>query len=100
MSRPSPDPPDRLLTGPFLALVASSLVFFVAGGMMLPVAPLFATGPIGVDALGFGLSIGVFSLAALAVRPVVGWSADRFGRRPLLVGGALLTAVATALHLG
>jgi MFS family permease len=100
MSRPAPDPPDRLLTGPFLALVASSLVFFVAGGMMLPVAPLFATGPIGVDAVGFGLSIGVFSLAALAVRPAVGWSADRFGRRPLLVGGALLTAAATAFHLG
>ena len=100
MSRPAPEPPDRLLTGPFLALTVSSLVFFVAGGMMLPIAPLFATGPIGVDSLGFGLSIGVFSLAALAVRPVVGWSADRYGRRPRLVGGALVTAAATALHLG
>jgi MFS family permease len=98
---PHPSAPSgRLLTGPFLALVASSLAFFVGGGMLLPVAPLFATGPVGLDAMGFGVAIGAFSLAALAVRPVVGWSSDRFGRRPLLIGGALLGAVATALHLG
>ena len=43
--------------------------------------------------------MGIFSLASLAVRPLVGWSADRFGRRPLLVGGSLLTVAALLLHL-
>lgn len=100
MRRSGPAPSDRVVGPAFLALVGASLVFFVAGGMMLPVAPLFATGPVGADAVGFGISIGMFSLAALVVRPLVGLVADRFGRRPLLLGGALATALATALHLG
>jgi MFS family permease len=100
MSRPEITAPERLFTRAFAAVFAAALVFFVSGGMVLPVAPLFAVGPIGADALGFGLAMGVFSLASLAVRPAVGWTADRFGRRPLLVGGALLTAVALVLHLG
>ena len=68
--------------------------------MVVPVAPRFAIDQLGADALAFGLAMGVFSLASLAVRPIVGWSADRFGRRPLLVGGSLLTVVALLLHLG
>ena len=100
MSRPEPPAPERLFTRAFVAVFAAALAFFVGGGMVLPVAPLFAAGPIGADALGFGAAMGVFSLASLAVRPVVGRSADRFGRRPLLVGGSLLTVIAMLLHLG
>ena len=92
-------PKPRLVTAAFAALMASSLVFFVAGGLVLPVAPRFAREEIGATGAAFGLAIGLYSLAALAARPVVGWVADRFGRRPLLVGGALMTAVATACTL-
>ena len=92
-------PKPRLLTGTFAALMASSLVFFVAGGLVLPVAPRFARDEIGATGAAFGIAIGLYSLAALAARPFVGWVADRFGRRPLLVGGALLTAAATGLTL-
>ena len=80
-------------------MFASSLVFFTGGGAVLTVSPRFAEGPIGADALGFGIAIGIWSFASLAVRPVVGWSADRYGRRPLLVIGATLTVVALAIHL-
>jgi len=92
-------PKPRLVTGTFAALMASSLVFFVAGGLVLPVAPRFARDELGATGAAFGLAIGLYSLAALAARPFVGWVADRFGRRPLLVGGALLTAAATGLTL-
>jgi MFS family permease len=71
----------------------------VAGGLVLPIAPRFAKLALDADALGFGLSIGSFSIASLLLRPVVGWSADRFGRRPLLIGGALLTVVGMLLHV-
>jgi MFS family permease len=93
------DAPPRLLGGAFAAVFAASLVFFTGGGVVLPIAPRFAEGPIGADAIGFGVAIGIWSFASLAVRPLVGWSADRHGRRPLLVIGALLTVLALALHL-
>jgi MFS family permease len=89
----------RLLTPPFLALAIASLAFFTAGGIVLPVAPRFAKFALGADAIGVGVAIGAFSVAALLLRPIVGWSSDRFGRKPLLVGGALLAVAAFALHL-
>ncbi len=89
----------RLLTPPFLALAIASLAFFTAGGIVLPVAPRFAKFALGADAIGVGVAIGAFSVAALLLRPLVGWSSDRFGRKPLLVGGSLLAVAAFALHL-
>jgi len=91
--------PERLITPAFVALSAATLAFFIGGGIVLPVAPQFASDAIGADRLGVGVAIGAFSIAALILRPVVGWSSDRFGRRPLLVGGAVLTIAALAVHL-
>lgn len=89
----------RLLTRTFVALFAATLAFFTAGALVLPVATRYADGPLGADAVGIGVSIGVFSVAALVLRPVVGWAADRFGRRPLLLFGGSVTLVALGLHL-
>jgi MFS family permease len=89
----------RLFTPAFGALFAAALAFFTSGSMVLPVASRFAAGPLGADATGVGISIGAFSIAALVLRPVVGWASDRFGRRPLLVGGGLMTIVALLFHL-
>jgi MFS family permease len=89
----------RLLTGTFLALFVAALAFFMAGGVVLPVAARFAEGPLDLDGIGVGVGIGAFSVAALLMRPVVGWAADRFGRRPLLLTGGLLTVVALVAHV-
>ena len=89
----------RLATSAFVILAAATLAFFVAGGLVLPIAPRYAKLALDADALGFGLSIGSFSIASLVLRPLVGWSADRFGRRPLLIGGSLLTVAGMLLHL-
>ncbi|MDP3891411.1 MFS transporter, partial [Nocardioides sp.] len=44
-----------------------------------------------------GLAFGAFAVSALLLRPVAGRLCDTRGRRPLLVGGALLAAVAMLL---
>jgi MFS family permease len=93
------DAEPRLVSRPFVALAVAALAFFVAGGIVLPVASRFARGPLAADALGFGISIAAFSIAALLARPIVGWASDRFGRRPLLVIGSALTIGALLLHL-
>ncbi len=89
----------RLISRAFVALALAALAFFVAGGIVLPVAPRFAHGPLAADALGFGISIGAYAIAALLARPIVGWASDRYGRRPLLLLGAGITIVGLGLHL-
>ena len=66
---------------------------------MLPVAGPFATGPLHADPAGVGIAIGIYAIAALVLRPVVGRASDRYGRRPLLLIGAVVTLAALALHL-
>jgi len=88
-----------LFSRAFVLLWIAAFGFFTAGNTVLPVSSRFAAGPLGADSAGVGIAIGVFSVAALALRPVVGWASDRFGRRPLLILGGSLTVAALVLHL-
>jgi MFS family permease len=87
------------MTGPFLGVAGASLVFFIADGLTLPIYPVFVTGPLGGDAAALGLVFGAFSVTALLLRPFSGAFADRRGRRPLLIGGAVLLAVSMLGHI-
>jgi MFS family permease len=98
-ARPSSTAGPRLASPAFAVLAAATLAFFIAGGLVLPIAPRFAKLALDADALGFGLAIGSFAIASLLLRPVVGWSSDQYGRRPLLIGGSLLTFGALLLHI-
>jgi MFS family permease len=89
----------RLMTGPFLLVAAASLLYFIADGLTLPVYPVFVAGPLGGDAAALGLVFGAFSVTALVLRPWAGTFADRRGRRPLLIGGAVVLAVAMLGHI-
>jgi MFS family permease len=88
-----------ILTRPFLLVSLASLAYFVADGTSLALVARFATGPLGADALGAGLTYGAFSLSALVLRPLSGRLADRNGRRPLMVGGSLLFGAVMLAHL-
>jgi MFS family permease len=91
----SPDA-ARLFTPAFVALGICELAYFLAAGLTIPLTPLFAEGPLGADELWVGITVGAFSATALVLRPFAGRSADLFGRRWLLIGGALLCAVVLA----
>ena len=92
-SRPS------LITRPFVILAAAALAFYIAGGIILPITPRFVEERLAGGTLAVGIVFASFAIASLALRPIVGWSSDRFGRRPLLVGGAVLTVAGMVLHL-
>jgi len=94
----APSAPARLFTPPFIALSASELAYFTAAGLMIPATPLLAAGPLHANEIGVGLAVGAFSITALILRPYAGRTADRRGRRPLLIGGALLFGIVTAVH--
>ncbi len=84
---------ESLLTRPFLVVTASALVFFVYIGMLIPIVPLFIEGPLGAGEFGIGVTVAVFAIAAIIARPFLGRLADRYGRRVLIVGGAVLAGL-------
>ena len=84
---------DRLLTPAFIRLAVADLAYFTATGVAIYTLPLWVTGPVGSDKSGAGLAFGAFAVSALILRPVAGRLSDTRGRRPLLVGGALLSAL-------
>jgi predicted MFS family arabinose efflux permease len=86
-----------LITTAFVALAAADLAYFTAHGMAIFALPLYVVGPIGGDEAAAGIAFGAFAISALVLRPIAGRLADQFGRRPLLVGGALLLASTFAL---
>jgi MFS family permease len=91
--------PDTLFTPAFVALTLSDLAYFIAGGALIGVTPFFVTGPLGGGPAAVGLAVGAFSVTTLVLRPLAGRWADRHGRRPLLIGGALLFALLVVGHL-
>jgi MFS family permease len=91
--------PDTLFTPAFVWLTLSDLAYFLAGGALIGVTPFFVTGPLDAGPTGVGAAFGVFSVATLVLRPLAGRWSDRHGRRPLLVGGASVFAVAVLGHL-
>jgi MFS family permease len=89
----------RLVTPAFLAVTFTTLAYFVADGMTIPITPVFVRGPLAGNEFSVGLAVGVFAVSAIILRPWAGRFADRHGRRPLLVAGAALFAVGMVGHL-
>ncbi len=88
----------RLITLPFVTVTVAASLFFVYIGMLIPLVPLYIEGPLGSGEFGIGLTIAAFAAAAILVRPWIGQFADRYGRRMLIMAGALVAAVGGALY--
>ena len=86
-----------LLTKAFVALATADLAYFTGIGVVVYALPLHVTGPVGADEAGAGLAFGAFGVTALVCRPLAGRIADRHGRLPLLLGGALLCGLSSWL---
>ena len=88
---------DKLFTRAFVLLAVGELAYLTADGIAMYLLPVYATGPVGAGRAGAGLAFGAFALSALLLRPIAGRVCDTRGRRPLLLGGAGLAAVALLL---
>src|ERR687889_281602 len=80
----------------FLSTYLPAFLLALGTGIVLPVIPALAKS---FD-VGFGLASGVvtaFVIGNLAATLPSGWLIDRFGRRPVIVAGPLLTAATSLL---
>jgi MFS family permease len=78
---------------PFGVLWLSTALFYLGFQLLLPIMPLYAT-QLGAREAHVGFIIGVFALAAMVPRPLAGDLADRIGRRPLVLLGTAIFALA------
>ncbi|GIV79903.1 MAG: MFS transporter [Litorilinea sp.] len=88
---------ERLWTRSFIFAILGTLFLFVAFYALYPTLPVFIKQMGGSEAQ-VGLAMGFFMLASVAIRPLTGGLLDRFGRRPFIVGGILLFALAMYLY--
>jgi MFS family permease len=76
-----------------LVLFVTAFVDMVGLAMIVPLLPFYAT-ELGASATVVGILVSAFSIAQLAVAPLWGRFSDRYGRRPAILAGLLLTACA------
>jgi len=74
-----------------LVLFVTAFVDMVGLTMVLPLLPYYAT-HLGGSATVVGFLISAFSIAQLAAAPAWGRFSDRYGRRPAILAGLVITA--------
>jgi MFS family permease len=86
---------DRLVSPVFLLITLSTFAYFLSVGALIPTLPRYVEGPLGGGNVAVGLVVGVFSIAAVILRPYAGKLSDQKGRRLLIVAGGTIVGVAT-----
>ena len=81
----------------FCLAVVANFFFFSSFHWIYATLPGFVQ-QIGGDLVHVGMATGVFALSAVAARPVAGRLADHWGRKPLLLAGVTLFALAPACY--
>jgi multidrug resistance protein len=76
-----------------IVLFVTAFVDMVGLAIVLPLLPYYAT-DFGANATTVGILVSAFSVAQLACAPIWGRFSDRYGRRPAILVGLLITAVA------
>jgi MFS family permease len=86
----------RLISVPFVIVTLATFAFFCFVGLVVTILPRFIEHELGGDGVAIGVNLAVFSVAAVAARPLIARIGDRLGRRWLMVGGSLLAGATVA----
>lgn len=95
MSQSPQRPP--LVTRKFLLLCTAAFFQMFSFQLLLPVVPLYLL-DIGGTESQVGLLFGITAGSALLLRPLTGWIADRYGRKPLFLVGNIGFLISMALY--
>ncbi len=83
---------DKLLTGNFVAILASNFLLFFAFYLILPILPFYLIDQFGVSKLIVGVVLACYSVASLMMRCFSGYLLDTFRRKPLFLFGFFVFA--------
>lgn len=92
------EPKTRLVTPRFALVVVAGLAYFMALGVVLPVVPQYVKHELGGGPVDVGVAVGSLFVGAVLLRPYAGRLGDRFGRRVLIVSGALVVGGSVLLY--
>jgi DHA1 family multidrug resistance protein-like MFS transporter len=79
-------------------ILVAEFIAVLGFGAVLPILPLYIVEQ-GADPATLGLIVAAWPAARLVAEPFFGWLADRTSRRPLMIAGMLVMAVAVTLPL-
>jgi DHA1 family multidrug resistance protein-like MFS transporter len=83
---------------PVLPILIAEFIVVVGFGALLPILPLYVVEQ-GVDLTTLGVILAAWPAARLVCEPLFGWLADRTARKPLMLAGLIILAVASPLQL-
>jgi MFS family permease len=88
---------DRLFTAAFILVVSANLANALGGQMASAILPVYIIS-LGGSEFRAGLVTGMLAFTALILRPVVGWLADAWRRRPMVLIGTACYTVANLMY--
>ena len=94
MKTPQPNEPEHLLSRDFVLACAGNFTFFGSMHFLLPALPLYVI-LMGGQESDVGMVMGAFTLTSVLLRPYVGRGVDSWRRKPFLLLGALIFALAS-----
>lgn len=83
---------ERLWTKNYIMLTITALLLFSGFYLLMPTLPIFIK-QLGGSESQVGFIIGVFTISAVILRPIIGGLMDRYGRRVFIISGLLFFAI-------
>ncbi|WP_162848486.1 MFS transporter [Paenibacillus nanensis] len=90
-------PKQSYWSGTYLRICVCNLFLFCSFQMLLPILPVYMIDNGGSES-AVGWITGLITIAAVLIRPFSGYALDRFRRRPVVVLGSIVLALAAGAY--